>query len=108
MSETATESLGEVDPKTALLDAHQFAPEYPVVCSCGFSAGFAMDSETPWIHHVAHLLRGAGLADPDPDVTLNIVKRLKVGADSAAALTSEYASALAPAVPAQPSTEEGS
>ena len=51
--------------REALAAEHRFAPKYPVVCSCGFSAGFAMDSETPWLHHVAFVFREAGLTPPD-------------------------------------------
>jgi hypothetical protein len=54
--------------REALVQAHQFAPKYPVVCSCGFSAGFAMDNETPWLHHVAFLLRDAGFTTTDEQV----------------------------------------
>ena len=69
--------------KDALLAAHQFAPKYPVVCRCGFSAGFAMDSETPWIHHVALLLREAGLAEADPEVELLVTRVLPPGGSDA-------------------------
>ena len=68
-------SSDETAEKDALLAEHQFAPKYPVVCSCGFSAGFAMDNETPWIHHVAYLLREAGLAEADPRTDLRIIAK---------------------------------
>lgn len=70
--------------KDALLAQHQFAPKYPVVCSCGFSAGFAMDSETPWLHHVALVLREAGFTDPEDQVAdLRVTRVLPPGGGGA-------------------------